>query len=82
MASSSKSENNDSNNEDQPFVVAEHDTPTSMDARVMMLMEQMAKTNENIATLMARQDPGEPNAGTQVIFQSKEKDPNTLYEKF
>ena len=81
MVSSSGFGNNESNNEEQPFVVVEHDTPPNMDARMMMLMEQMAKTNENIATIMARQEPGQPNTGTQVIFQSKE-DPNTLYEKF
>ena len=51
-----------------------------MDTRMIMLMKQMAKTNENIAMLMANQTL--PNTGTQVVNQSKEHDPNTLYEKF
>lgn len=54
----------------------------------MMLMEQLAKTNKNIqnqiAALMARQDQGQlqaqvqPNVGTQVVIQSKDKDPNAM----
>ena len=54
--------------------------PPSMDARMMMLMEQLAKTNENIAMLMANQ--AQLNTRTQVVIQSKEHDPNTLYDKF
>ena len=68
MASGSGSENNESNSEEQPFVVVEHDTPPNMDACMMMLMEQMAETNENIAMIMARQESGQPNTGTQEIF--------------
>ena len=84
MALGSGSGNNESNNDNWPFVMVEHDTSLSIDARMMMLTDQMAKTNENITTIMARQDPGQgrPNSGTQVIFQSKDKDPNALYEKF
>ena len=83
MASGSGNGNNESHNDD-PFVVVENDTPPNMDARMNMLTEQMAKTKENIAMIMARQGPrhGQPNAGTQVIFQSKDKDPNALYDKF
>ena len=40
----------------------------------------MAKTNENIAMMMANQ--AQPSAGTQVVIQSKEHDPNNLYDKF
>ena len=82
MVSGSGGENNDGNNEshnDDPFVSIENEPPT-MDACMMMLMEQMTKTNENIAMLMANQ--AQPNMGTQVVIQSKEHDPNTLYEKF
>lgn len=62
----------------------EHDTPPSMDARMIMLMEQVAKTNEHTAMIMARQDQGQvhPNLGTQVVIQSKDNEPNALYEKF
>ena len=44
MVSGSGSGNNESNNDEQPFVVVEHDTLPNMEARLMMLMEQMAKT--------------------------------------
>ena len=82
MTSSSEAGNNgrndESHNEDH-FVLIEN-APPSMDARMMMLMEQMVKTNENIAMLMANQ--AQPNTGTQVIIQSKEHDLNNLYDKF
>lgn len=44
----------------------------------------MAKTNENIAILLAKQDLArvQPNMGTQVVIQSKDKDPSALYEMF
>ena len=67
MASGSRGRNNDGNNEphnEGPFVLIENDPPT-MDARMMMLKEQMVKTNENIDMLMANQ--GQPNMGTQVV---------------
>ena len=41
-----------------------------------------------IAVLLANQDqvqpqmPVQPNVGTQVVIQSKGKDPNALYDKF
>ena len=71
-------ENNESYNEG-PFVLIESE-PTTMDARMMMLMELLAKTNENIAMLLANQ--AQPNTGTQVIILSKEHEPNNLYDKF
>ena len=82
MASSLAGGNNGGNNEsynEGPFVLIENEPP-SMDARMMMLMEQMAKTNKNIAILMANQE--QPNPGTQVVIHSKEHDPNNLYDKF
>ena len=82
MTSSSGGGNNGGNDESQNedhFVLIEN-APPSMDARMMMLMEQMAKTNENIAMLMANQ--AQSNTGTQVIIQSKEHDRNNLYDKF
>lgn len=78
----SGSETNDENNESQsqdPFIVVENDPP-NVDTRLMMLMEQVAKTNEQIAMFMAKQ--GKPNTGPQVVIQSRDNDPNTLYEKF
>lgn len=69
--------------------------PPNTDARFIMLVEQMAKSNKNqvamqtqIAALLVRQDqvqpqmPVQPNVGTQVVIQSKDKDPNALCEKF
>ena len=64
MASGSGGGNNESHNEG-PFVFIENEPP-SMDARMMMLMEQMAKTSENITMLMANQ--AQPNTGTQVVI--------------
>lgn len=64
--------------------MAKHDTPPSMDACMMILLEQVAKTIELIAMIMTKQDEaqGQPNQGIQVVIQSKDKDPNALYEKF
>ena len=68
MACGSGFENNEPNNEEQPFVIVVYDTPLNLDARMMILMELMVKTNENMAMIMARQDLGQSNARTQIIF--------------
>ena len=69
---------NESHNVD-PFVVVENELPT-MGARIMVLMKQVAKTNENIAMLMANQV--QPNMGTHVVIQTKENDPIRCMRSF
>ena len=54
--------------------------PPNVDARLMMLMEQVSRTNEQIVMLMVSQ--GRPNVGPRVVIQSGKNDLNTLYEKF
>ena len=87
MASSSGGGNN-SNNESSDYVIAEK-------MKVLRLLLQMDKSNENqvamqtqTTALITRQDqaqpqvPVQPNVGTKVVIQSKDNDPNALYEKF
>lgn len=86
MASGSRSGNNDGNNEsyhEDPFVVVENDPP-NMYSHLMMLIEQMAKIDENIAMLLARPEQvhGQPNMGPQVVIEPRDNDRNSLYEKF
>lgn len=84
MTSSSGSGNNNSHDDNTDYFVLENEgstPPPNMDAWFMMLIEQMAKSNENqvamqtqIKSLIASQDqvsppaPGQPNAGTQLVI--------------